>query len=70
MASYNGIMSPIRQIEGDGQVCASEGCGSFHGGEPIISKRTNRALLSIWISTSGICWGDYKNLEVEYEDNT
>jgi hypothetical protein len=57
-------------------VCALEGCGSFHSGEPIISKRTNRALsniytpIVIWILTFGICWDDYKNLEVDYEDNT
>jgi hypothetical protein len=51
-------------------MCASDGCSSFHNGEPIICRRANQALLSIRILTFGICWGDYNNLEVKYEDNS
>ena len=68
-------MSPIRRIYGGAQVCAPEGRDSSHSGEPIIYGRATRALLSIWVSiviwilTFGICWGNYKNLEVKDEDN-
>jgi hypothetical protein len=52
-----------------GQLCARDGCGSFHNDEQIICRRAVQAPLHIRVLAPGIFWSDCKNLEVKYEDS-
>jgi hypothetical protein len=60
---------PWRDHRVSGQLCARDGCGSFHNDEQIICRRAVQAPLHIRVLAPGVFWSDCKNLEVKYEDS-
>jgi hypothetical protein len=54
--AYNPNSDTIRSVVGEWSSVCGDGCGSFDNGEPIIDRRANEALSSIWVS---VCHSDF-----------